>query len=180
MRFRELLRSSVLLSAGAASALAVVSIFGTTQQEDNVLLYVALGWWFTAAVAGLWMGRRLRATPGIARLLADSRSTTSLPELEPASVLFNRLWPLGLFAVAAGAIGIVLPSVPAVATGYALLVALSWRRQAAAVEAIEHRDGIEFWLDKSSPFRAPRLLRLPGLRKIEPMPGSEREAAPLR
>jgi hypothetical protein len=180
MRFRELLRAAVLLSAGAASALAVISIYGTTQEETNTLLFVALAWWLVAAVAGLWVGRRLRATPGIARLLADARSTTTLPELEPGSVMFNRLWPIGVFAVTAGAIGLALPSVPAVATGYALLVALSWRRQAAAVEAIEHRDGVEFWLDRSSPFRPPRLLRLPGLRKVEPMPGSEREPAPLR
>jgi hypothetical protein len=179
MRFRELLRASVLLSAGAASALAVISIFGTTQEEDNTLLFVALGWWLVAAVAGLWLGRRLRSTPGIARLLADARSTTSLPELEPGTVMFNRLWPIGVFAVAAAAIGLALPSVPAVATGYALLVALSWRRQASAVEAIEHRDGVEFWLDRSSPFKPPRLLRLPGLRRIEPQPGSERESAPL-
>jgi hypothetical protein len=175
MRFRELLRAAVLLSAGAASTLAVISIYGTTQETTNTLLFVALGWWLAAAVAGLWVGRRLRATPGIARLLADARSTTTLPELEPGTVMFNRLWPIGVFAVVAGAIGLALPSVPAVATGYALLVALSWRRQAAAVEAIEHRDGIEYWLDRSSPFRPPRLLRLPGLRKAEPMPGSERE-----
>jgi hypothetical protein len=179
MRFRELLRSAVLLFAGAASALAVISIYGTTQQEDNTLLYVALGWWLVAAVAGLWMGRRLRTTPGIAGLLADARSTTSLPELEPGSVMFNRLWPLGVFAIAAAAIGLALPSVPVVATGYALLVALSWRRQASAVEAIEHRDGVEYWLERSSPFRPPRLVRVPGLRKIEPQPGSEREAARL-
>jgi hypothetical protein len=179
MRFRELLRVSMLLSAGAGTALAVVTIFGTTREEDNVLLFVALSWWLVATVVGLWLGRRLRVTPGIARLIADSRSTTSLPELEPGSVMFNRLWPIALFAVAAGAIGIALPSVPAMGAGYALLMALSWRRQPSAVEAIEHRDGVEFWLDRSSPFRAPQLLRLPGLRKIEPVPGSEREAARL-
>jgi hypothetical protein len=176
MRFRELLRVAVLLSGGAATALAVVSIYGTTQQEDNVLLFVALAWWLGAAIAGLWIGRRLRATPGIAKLLADARSTTSLPEQEPAAMMFNRLWPLGAFAVVSGGAGFLLPSLPVVATGYALLIALCWRRQAAAVEAIEHRDGVEFWLDRSSPFQAPRLLRLPGLRKIEPVPGSEREA----
>ena len=179
MRFREFLRVAVLLFGGAATALAVVSVVGATRSDDNVLLFVALGWWLVAAAAGLWVGRQLRATPGIARLLAGARATTSLPELEPGSVLFNRLWPLAVFAVGAGAIGFFLPQVPAVATGYALLVALSWRRQASAVAAIEDRDGVQFWFDRSSPFRAPRLLRLPGLRKIEPLPGSEREAAPL-
>ena len=180
MRFREFLRMSVLLFGGAASALAVVSIVATTQQEDNVLLYVALGWWIAAAIAGLWLGRRPAATPGIGRLLGEARSTTTLPELEPGAVLFNRNWPLAVLAVAAGALGFLVPQVPVVATGYALLVALWWRRQSAAVEAIELRDGIEFLFERSSPFGAPRLLRLPGMRKIEPQAGSERKAAPVR
>lgn len=180
MRFREFLRMSVLLFGGAASALAVVSIVGTTRAEDNLLLYVALGWWIVAAIAGLVLGRRLAATPGIGRLLADARSTTTLPELEPGAVLFNRLWPLAVVAVVAGAAGFFIPQVPVVGTGYALLVALWWRRQSAAVEAIELRDGVEYWFDRSAPFGAPRLLRLPGMRKIAPQPGSERKAAPVR
>jgi hypothetical protein len=27
---------------------------------------------------------------------------------------------------------------------------------------------VEFWLDKTSPFGRPQLLRLPGLRRVEP------------
>jgi hypothetical protein len=65
-------------------------------------------------------------------------------------------------------IGFFIPQVPAIATGYCLLVGLLWRKQHLAVEAIEGRDGVEFWLEKSSPFGPPKLLRLPGLRKIEP------------
>jgi hypothetical protein len=168
MRFRDLLRVAVMLSGGAASALAVVSIYGTTQEEDNTLLYVAVGWWLAAAAAGLWLGRRLRPTPGIARLLADARSTTALPELEPGSVIFNRLWPVAVVTVLAGAVGFFLPQVPIVATGFFLLVALLWRRQSSAVAAIEGRDGVEFWFDRTSPFGAPKLLRLPGMRRIEP------------
>ena len=49
-----------------------------------------------------------------------------------------------------------------------LLVALLLRRQSSAVAAIEGRDGVEFWFDKSSPFGPPKLLRLPGLRRVEP------------
>jgi hypothetical protein len=171
MRFREFLRVSVLLFGGAASALAVVSIVGATRADDNLLLYVAFGWWVVAAIAGMWLGRRLAATPGIGRLLGEARSTTTLPELEPGAVLFNRLWPLAVLAVVSGAVGFFIPQVPIVATGYALLVALWWRRQSAAVEAIELRDGIEYWFDRSSPFGGPRLLRLPGMRKIEPQAG---------
>ena len=50
-------------------------------------------------------------------------------------------------------------------------MALVWRRQSAAVEAIEGRDGVRFCFDRTSPFGKPQLLRTPGLRKVEPVPG---------
>src|SRR5919109_643736 len=161
MRFRDFLRVAVLLFGGAATALAVVSVVGAARDEDRALLFIALGWWLAAAAIGLWLGRRLAPTPGIAGLLASARKSSSLPELEP------------------GALGFFVPQVPAIATGYALLVALTWRRQSSAVAAIEGRDGVEFWFDRSSPFGPPKLLRLPGLRKIEPVPDEPREAARL-
>ena len=168
MRFRDFLRVSVLLFGGAATALALVSVVGAAQQSTNTLVYVASAWWCAATLAGLWLGRRLTTTPGIAGLLAEARKTTTLPELEPGTVLFNRLWPLVVLAVASALIGFLFPQVPAVATGYCLLVALLWRKQSRAVEAIEGRDGVEFWFDRTSPVGRPQLLRLPGLRKIEP------------
>jgi hypothetical protein len=168
VRFRDFLRVSVLLFGGAATALAVVSVVGASREESNTLVYVAAVWWCLATLVGLWLGRRLAATSGIARLLADARKTSTLPELEPGTVLFNRLWPLIVLAVASAVIGFFYPQVPAIATGYCLLVALLWRKQSRAVEAVEGRDGVEFWLDKTSPFGGPRLLRLPGLRKIAP------------
>jgi hypothetical protein len=170
MRFRDFLRVAVLLFAGAATALAVVSVVGAARADDGTPAIVAFAWWVAAAAAGLVLGRRPMTTPGIARLLASARRTTTLPELEPGAVLFNRLWPLAVLAVASGAVGFFIPQVPAVATGYALLVALLWRKQSAAVAAIEARDGVEFWFDRSSPFGAPKLLRLPGMRLIEPEP----------
>ena len=177
MRFRDFLRVAVLLFGGAGTALAAVSVVGAARADDRVLLGVAIAWWLLAVLIGLWLGRRPMATPGIARLLANARSTTTLPELEPGAVLFNRLWPLAVVAVTAGAIGFLIPQVPAVATGYSLLAALTWRRQSSAVAAIEDRDGVQFWFDRSSPFGPPRLLRLPGLRKIEPQPASASASA---
>ena len=168
MRFRDFLRVAVLLFGGAATAMAVVSVVGAADEDTNTLVYVAAVWWCLAALAGLWLGRRLRATPGIAGLLAEARSTNALPELEPGAVMFNRLWPLGVLTLASGAIGFLVPQVPVIATGYCLLVALLWRKQSAAVQAVEGRDGVEFWFDRSSPLGAPKLLRLPGLRKVEP------------
>jgi hypothetical protein len=169
VRFRDFLRVSVLLFGGAATALAAVSVVGAAREDSNTLVYVAAGWWVLAALGGLWLGRRPVATSGIARLLASARSTNTLPELEPGTVMFNRLWPLAVLAIASGVIGFFFPQVPVIATGYCLLMALLWRKQHAAVAAVEGRDGVEFWFDRTSPFGPPQLLRLPGLRKIEPV-----------
>jgi hypothetical protein len=169
VRFREFLRVSVLIYAAAATALAIVSVVGAAREDTNTLVYVAAVWWCVAVLAGLWLGRRPETTEGIGRLLAGARTTNSLPELEPGAILFNRLWPVAVATVLAGAIGFFFAQVPMVATGFFLLVALLWRRQSSAVEAIEGRDGAEFWFDRTSPFGPPKLLRLPGLRRIEPV-----------
>jgi hypothetical protein len=169
VRFRDFLRVSVLIYAASATTLALVSIVGATRADTNTLVYVAAVWWCVAVLAGLWIGRRPETSEGIGTLLAEARSTNSLPQLEEAAILFNRLWPVALVTVLAGAIGFFLPQVPVVATGFFLLVALLWRRQSSAVAAIEGRDGVEFWFDRTSPFGAPKLLRLPGLRRVEPV-----------
>ena len=171
MRFRDFLRVSVILFGGSATALAIVSVAGASRADTNTLVYVAAIWWCVATLVGLWLGRRLEPTPGIAELLASARKTNAMPELEPGTVLFNRLWALIVLTIASAVIGFWFPQVPAIATGFCLLVALVWRRQSAAVEAIEGRDGVEFWFDKTSPLGRPQLLRLPGLRKVEPVPG---------
>ena len=179
MRFRDFLRVAVLLFGGAATALAAVSIVGAARDADTTLTLFAVGWWAIAAIIGLYLGRGATTTSGIARLLSGARSSTSLPELEPGSVLFNRMWPLAVIALGAGAVGFFVPQVPAIATGYAVIAALSWRRQHAAVAAIELRDGVEFWFDRSSPFKQPELVRVPGLRKIETTGAERKEPARL-
>ena len=175
MRFREFLRTAVLLFGGAATLLAAIAIVGMGRDDDTTLALVAVAWWAVSAIIGLYLGRGTDTTTGIARLLAAARSTTTLPELEPGTALFNRMWPLVVIAVVAGGIGVLFPQIPAIATGYALIAALSWRRQHAAVAAIELRDGVEFWLDRGSPFKEPRLVRVPGLRKLEHTAGIERK-----
>jgi hypothetical protein len=169
VRFRDFLRVSVLIYAGAATAVAVVSVVGATRADSTTLVYVAAVWWCAAVLAGLWLGRRPETTEGIGRLLAEARSTNSLPELEPGAVMFNRLWPVAVATILAGVVGFFFPQVPVVATGFFLLIALLMRMQSSAVAAIEGRDGVEFWFDKTSPLGAPKLLRLPGLRRIEPV-----------
>lgn len=176
MRLVDFLRSAVLLFAGSATLLAAVSIAGARAHDDRVLLYVALGWWVLAALLGGWLGRRREASAGIERLLRSARAATSLPELEPGAVLFNRLWALAAFTLVAGGVAFLLPQVPAIGAGYSLALALAWRKQAAAVEAIERRDGVQFHVERTSPFKPTRLVRTAGFRKIEPVPGHERAA----
>ena len=177
MRFTDFLRVSVLLFGGSATVLATVAIAGATVDDNRTLMYVAVGWWTIAAIGGLWLGRRLEPTPGIARLLAGARATNTLPEIEPAVIIFNRLWALAVSTVLAGAVAFLFPQVPAIAAGYAIGIALTWRKQSAGVQAIEDRDGARFYVDRGSPFGAPKLVRTPGLRKVEPVPGA---TAPLR
>ena len=167
MRFTDFLRTAVLLFGGAGTTLAVVAIAGASADDDTVAISVAVAWWALAAAGGLWLGRRMAPTPGIERLLASARATNTLPEVEPATVLFNRLWPLAVVTVACGAVAFLVPQIPAIAAGYAIGVALTWRRQSAAVQAVEDRDGVRFYLDRSSPFGEPKLLRTLWARKIE-------------
>ena len=51
----------------------------------------------------------------------------------------------------AGVLGFFVPQVAAVAAGFAIIWALAWRRQESAVAAIEERDAVRFYVDKTSP-----------------------------
>lgn len=168
MRYPDFLRTAVLLFAGSGTALAVVSVAGAHAKDDNTLLGVAIAWWAAAAVAGGWLGRRSTANRATAKLLANARTTPLLPELQPGTILFGRLWWLLLFTVAAGAVAFLVPQVPAVGAGYALIYALAWRNHAPAVTAVEERDGVRFYVEHNSPFKPTELLRTPGFRKNEP------------
>ena len=162
MRFADFLRTTVLICAASASALAVVTFAAAADSELIVL--VAAAWWAIAAVIGVWLGRRADTSSPIASLLASARTQTMLPEVHPGRTLLNRLWPLLLSTLGAGALAFVIPQVPAVATGFAIIWALAWRRQASAVTAIEERDGARFYIDRTSPMKPIRLVRTPGFR----------------
>jgi hypothetical protein len=168
MRFTDFLRTSTLLFAGAATALATVAIAGGSSKNDTTLLYVAVGWWVAAAAIGLWMGRRPHTSEGIGRLLAHARHSPSLPEQEPGRTVVNRLWPLIIVIAAAAAIAFLVPQVPAIGAGYALLMALAWRKQSRAVAAIEDRDGVRFYVERTSALKPMKLVRTPWMRRIEP------------
>jgi hypothetical protein len=164
MRFSDFLRTTVLISAAAASALAAVTVAGAAGASDDLLVPVAAGWWLLAGLLGAWLGRRAETSSPIASLLASARTQASLPEVHPGRTLLNRLWPLLVSTIGAGAVAFVLPQVPAVATGFAIIWALAWRRQSSAVAAIEERDGVRFYIEPTSPLRPIKLVRTPGFR----------------
>ncbi|MFZ0090021.1 MAG: hypothetical protein WAL63_10965 [Solirubrobacteraceae bacterium] len=164
MRFADFLRTAVLISAAAASALAAVTLAGAVGGGDDLVVPVAAGWWVIAGAFGLWLGRRAETSPPIASLLASARTQSSLPEVNPSRTVLNRLWPLLVSTVGAGALGVILPQVPAIAAGFAIIWSLAWRRQASAVTAIEERDGARFYVAQTSPLRPIRLVRTPGFR----------------
>jgi hypothetical protein len=164
VRFVDFLKATVMLSAGSATLLAALTVArAATESEPAQLMEVAVGWWLVAALLGAWLGRRNAASPPIARLLADARMQTSLPELRPGLTLLNRLWPLLFSTLGAGILGLFVPQVAGVAAGFAIIWALAWRRQEAAVTAIEDRDGFRFYVDRTPPHQPIRLIRTPGL-----------------
>jgi hypothetical protein len=168
VRFVDLLKTTVLLSAGSATTLAVLTVAGASQEDESMLIFIAAGWWAAAAILGAVLGRRAQATPPIARLLAEAKAATMLPEHRPGAVVANRLWPLIVSTVIAGGLTFLAPQIPAIATGFAIIWSLAWRRQDSAVLAIEERDGVTFFVEQTSPLRPIRLVRTPGFRREVP------------
>jgi hypothetical protein len=164
VRFVDFLRTTVLLSAGAATALAAVTVLAAAAGTDPLLVPVAVGWWLVASVIGLRMGRGAATTPPIAKLLSSAQTSSTLPEQHPSAILVNRLWPLLVFTLLSGGLAFLAPQIPAIAAGFAIIWALAWRRQDAAVLAIEERDGAGFYVKRTSPMRPMSLMRTPGFK----------------
>ena len=165
MRFVDFLRAAVLLCAGSATVLATLTVIGASSREDSTLVAFVIAWWVASATIGTWLGRRAETNSPIARLLASARSTNSLPEQSPGRLLLNRMWPLLASTLIALGLGLVAPQIPAIAGGFAIIAALAWRRQEAAVSAIEERDGVAFYVEPTSPLKPIKLIRAPGFRR---------------
>jgi hypothetical protein len=168
MRFVDFLRSTVLLSAGATTTLGVLTIVAANATQHDEVVPYAVGWWVLATLVGTWIGRRNEVNPPIAKLLADAKAATMMPEIRPGATMANRLWPLFLVVVAAGALSFLGPQIPGIAAGFTIIWSLAWRRQEAAVQAIEERDGVSFFVERSSPVAPMQLARVPGLRRERP------------
>ncbi len=164
MPFTDLLRTSVFITGAEATALGAITAIVVGRDNDSTTLFVAVAWWVVAVALGFWLGRPARAAEDMRDVLARAKTATSLPPQSPARIAAGRLWPMALFAVAAGALGVFFPGVAAIGAGYALLVSLAWHTREAAVLAIEQRDGIKFYVLPTSALRPVELVRTPGLR----------------
>lgn len=167
MRFTDFLKATVMTCAAAATAMAVVTML-VGADDSIVLLSITVGWWVIATAIGGWMGRRATGSKQIRTLLAEAESTTTLPELRSGTILLNRLWPLLVVTVGSIALAPLSAQVSGMATGFAIIWALGWRNQSSAVLAIEQRDGAQFFVRHTSPFKAIKLLRAPGMRLVDP------------
>jgi hypothetical protein len=168
MPFADFVKTTVLLSAGAATTLAVVTLLSARSAGQPGTATLAVGWWAAASVIGLAIGRRAATSPPIARLLGGARVVSVLPPQRPGRILLARLWPLLLSTLVAGGLALLWPQVPAVATGFALIWALAWRQQHGAIVAIEQRDGVRFHVEETSPLRPITLIRTPGFKAYIP------------
>ena len=160
MRFADFVKTAVLLNAGSATVLAAITVISASDGLEPTVVYVSAIWWALASLIGLLL--ESRAKEAFARLMGTARAQTTLPELRPGLTLLNRLWLLLLVTVGAGVLGIFMPQVSSVAAGFALMVALAWRRQHLAVIALEERDAARFYVDRTSPLQPISLIRTPG------------------
>jgi hypothetical protein len=174
MAFCDLLRTTVLLAAGAATALAAITVVSASAAGDTLTIYVAAVWWIVALSGGIVLGRPARAVEAMRPALAEARMATALPSLgNPTRAALARLWPLGAFALLAGGLGLVFSGVAAIGAGFALGAALTLRSREGAVAAIEERDGVRFYVKQGSALEPVTLVRTPGLRRDRPPPGSQ-------
>ena len=58
MRFVDLLKATVMLSAGAATMLGIVTVIAATRGLEDTLVVVGAAWWLIAVLVGGFVGRR--------------------------------------------------------------------------------------------------------------------------
>jgi hypothetical protein len=68
--------------------------------------------------------------------------------------------------VLGGSLAFLAPQIPAIGAGFAIIWSLAWRRQDSAVAAIEERDGVRFYVRRTSPVHPIALDRAPGFKAM--------------
>ena len=168
MPFAELLRATVFLAAGGATALGAIAVLGVADAENTTILLIGAAWWVVAAWIGMSLGTAERSAKAMREPLAQARTVrTDSPGISmptPGRVAWGRLSPILAAVGLAGALGVFFPEVAVIGAGYAMLVALAWRNRERAVLAIEGRDGVRCLVESASPLKPVKLVRTPGFR----------------
>jgi len=165
MKFRELLRLTALCSSVSTTVLVLITVVVATLNGSQLTLYIASGWWLIAGLLGLLLGRRKSTFTQLEDLLSEAKRSTAVPLPEPLRVFFNRLWPLLTVSITASIVGVFIPSVAALATGLTVVLSLTWLRQYTVVRSVEERDGLIFYVDRTSPISPIKLVVVPGLKR---------------
>jgi uncharacterized membrane protein YfcA len=171
VKFTDLLRAGVLLSAASATVLAVGAVvFGSIDGDQDVVLLCTI-WWLIAATGASMIGqsRGGRTSRAVGKLLADARPQRMQEEPRVGRTVANRLWPLGLLTFATLICTTLFGAqVAGLGAGFPIVWALLWRGQESAVKAVEERDGVAFHVEPTGPLKPITLTRGPGLRRDLP------------
>lgn len=171
MRFTDLLRAGVLLSAASATVLATGAVaFGVIDGQQDVVLLCTI-WWLMASVTAQVVAntRGGNTSRAVGRLLADAKPQRVQEEPRIGMTVASRLWPLGLATfLALVASAVFGPQVAGIGAGFPIVWALLWRGQESAVKAVEERDGVVFHVVVTGPLKPISLVRGPGLRRDLP------------
>lgn len=162
MRYCDYLHASVLLIGSSAFALILASAGAISRDGSSSLIVVSIVWLVMAVLAGLWVGRG-GVQDGVRQLLSRSRPEPVFPHIEPPAVMLSRLWPVLAIVIVAAISTYWFSQLAVAAAGWGLFWALSWRKQSDAVLAIEERDAVHFWIVRNSPFKPPKLVRVPSM-----------------
>lgn len=163
MRYSDFLRASVLLLGSAAIALIIVAASALARDGSTRTAILGGIWILLAMLVGWWLGRKDQVMESLGTLLSRSRPEPVFPKIEPAAVLLGRLWPVLVIVIVSALLTVWFTQLAVAAAGYGLLWAIAWRKQAMAVEAIEDRDAVHFWIVRSSPWHPPKLVRVPAM-----------------
>ena len=181
MLFCDLLRVTVLLVAGVATALGAVSVVVANQDADDARARASpAAGGSSPPRSGIWLGRSGAGRRGDRRGCSPGRAPR--PACRPRaragsrSCGCGRSAPSRWWSAAPAGSG---PQVAAIGAGYAILIALAWRGREDAVAAIEERDGVRFYVEPSSALEPVRLIRTPGLYR-DRAPLRQAAAAPAR
>jgi hypothetical protein len=164
MPYTDLLRTTVFITGAEATILGAISAISVGGEPSPTTVIVAIAWWAIAIILGFWMGRPERAREDMRAPLAKAKMATSLPSDSPARISAQRLWPIAVTAIIAGGLGLFFPGVAIIGAGYGLAVSLAFHAREGAVQAIEERDGVRFYVLPTSALKPIELVRTPGLR----------------